>query len=327
MASESSEKLAESVALGVLDLAAEVRGRHLVSLVAHHQVPVGAAEFGLDIFIPAQLVEAADGQWSLCEPVARAGGLEFVVRENVEGELEALIELVLPLFRQVAWADDEAAMQVAADQQFLDQQPGHDGFSGTGVVGQEEPKRLPRQHLAVDSRYLVRQRVDDRGVNRQQRIKEVGQIDSVRFRHQPEELAVAVEAPRTAGFDYFQGGFAIAIEQLYVGLAGRILIGKLNRCGPIPPDVDYSDQAVGQYALDGGAPLEILQFRHSRLTLIAATRNRFKPNDTRKAEVRTSASAQAARSAGRWPARARPPRSWPSPASCSARRTTACSAC
>ncbi len=75
---------AEAVALRVLDLAAEKRGRHLVGLVAHHQVPIGGGEFGLNVLVPAQLIEAADDQRVLREPVASAGGLELVVGQNVE---------------------------------------------------------------------------------------------------------------------------------------------------------------------------------------------------------------------------------------------------
>src|SRR5207244_1707220 len=73
MAGEAGEELGQSVALGVGNLAAEVRGGHLVGLVAYDQVPIGGLEPGLDVLVAAQVVEAADGQVDLGEGVAGAG--------------------------------------------------------------------------------------------------------------------------------------------------------------------------------------------------------------------------------------------------------------
>ena len=75
VAGQRREQLAEPVALGVLDLVAEVGGAQLVGFVADDQVPVGLLELGLDVFVAAQLVEAADGQGILVEPVAGSGRL------------------------------------------------------------------------------------------------------------------------------------------------------------------------------------------------------------------------------------------------------------
>ena len=75
-------------------------------------------------------------------------------------EAELLGHLVLPLLDEAAGRDDQAAFEVAADQQFLDQQAGHDGLAGAGIVGEQEAQRLARQHFAVDGGDLVRQRFD-----------------------------------------------------------------------------------------------------------------------------------------------------------------------
>ena len=72
---QAGEKLAEAVALGVLDLVAEVGGAQLVGFVADDQVPVGLLELGLDVFVAAQLVEAADGQRSSRGTSCRCGPL------------------------------------------------------------------------------------------------------------------------------------------------------------------------------------------------------------------------------------------------------------
>ena len=51
---------------------------------------------------------------------------------------------------------------------------GHDGLAGAGVVGQHETQRLARQHGLVDRRDLVRQWLDQRGVNREDWIEKMG---------------------------------------------------------------------------------------------------------------------------------------------------------
>ena len=50
----------------------------------------------------------------------------------------------------------------------------------------------------VDRGDLVRQRLDQRGVNGQDRIEEMRQADALRLGDQAEERAVAIEAPRPA---------------------------------------------------------------------------------------------------------------------------------
>jgi len=54
----------------------------------------------LYVFVTAQLVEAADSERILLEPVTRAGGFELVVGEDLERELEFAVQLVLPLLDQ-----------------------------------------------------------------------------------------------------------------------------------------------------------------------------------------------------------------------------------
>ena len=63
-----------------------------------------------------------------------------------------LEKLVLPLLGQAPGADDEASLEIAAGDQLLHQEARHDRLSGSGVVGQQEPERLPGQHLFVDGR-------------------------------------------------------------------------------------------------------------------------------------------------------------------------------
>ena len=132
----------------------------------------------------------------LDERIAGERRLDLVARQDVEAETEFLGQLVLPLLDQTAGRDDQAAFQIAADQQFLDQQPGHDRLAGAGIVGEQEPQRLPRQHLAIDGRDLVRQRLDLRSADGEVGVEEVGQPDAVCFRCQPQEPAIGIETHR-----------------------------------------------------------------------------------------------------------------------------------
>jgi len=138
VAGDAAEQLAEAVTLGVLDLTAKEGGGHLVGLVRDDEIPggFGDGELGLDVLVPAELVEAGDDEVVFEEVVAGAGGLEVVVGDDLEGEVEAAVELVLPLLGEAAWADDEAAFEVAAGDEFLDEQAGHDRLAGAGIVGQ-----------------------------------------------------------------------------------------------------------------------------------------------------------------------------------------------
>src|SRR5207247_133408 len=119
----------------------------------------------LSIFVPTELIEPADSQVGFGEGVTAARGLKPVVRENVEGQVKTPVQLVLPLLNEAARADDQAAVQVTADQQFLDEEASHDGLAGAGVVGQQEAQRLARQHLAINRGDLVWQRLNKGGMH------------------------------------------------------------------------------------------------------------------------------------------------------------------
>ena len=121
MAREATEKLAQSIALRVLDLVAEVAGGHLVGFVAHNEIPpaVGRTQQLLDLVVAGEHVQAGDDQVVLLEPVVRACRLALVGGVDGEGELEAALQLVLPLLGQAARAHDQTALEVAPGDQFL----------------------------------------------------------------------------------------------------------------------------------------------------------------------------------------------------------------
>ena len=69
--------------------------------------------------------------------------------------MEAPIELVLPLFGEAAGANDEATLKIAARDQLLHQESGHDRLPCTRVVSEQKAQRLTRQHGVVHGRDLV----------------------------------------------------------------------------------------------------------------------------------------------------------------------------
>ena len=117
---------------------------------------------------------------------------------------------------------------IATNLEFLRQQPGHDGLARAGVIGKKIPKRLAGQHLLVDRRDLMRERFDQRGVDGEQRVEEVGQPDALGLGDEAEHPPVAIEAPRTTGRYHFQGGFSVAVDQFVPQTPGGVLVGKLD---------------------------------------------------------------------------------------------------
>ena len=247
---QTAQQLREPVAPGVLDLAAEEGGRELVRLVEHDQVPagLGGLELGLHVLVARQLVQPGDDQRRLGEPVAGAGGLQLVIGEDVERELEPAPQLVLPLLGKAAGAHDQASLQVAAGDKLLDEQARHDGLARPGVVGEQEAQGLPRQHGLVHRSDLVRQRVDQRRVDGQQRVEQVGQANPVGLGDETEQAAVAVEAPRAPGGDDLQPGLVVAVDEFVAKPALGGLVGQLQALGAEPLRIDDSDDRTGQDA-------------------------------------------------------------------------------
>src|SRR6476661_6767745 len=104
-----------------------------MSFVANDEVPVGIGQFRLNVLIAAELIQATDSHRIFSEPVSRTGRFELVVRQDFERKLEPLIEFVLPLLGKIPGTDDHAAVEIPADQQFLNKEAGHNRLSGAGI--------------------------------------------------------------------------------------------------------------------------------------------------------------------------------------------------
>ena len=142
-------------------------------LITDHEVPAGVLQALAHGVVAGQLVQACDAEVVLREGVACDGGLQHVVGEDGELQVELAPQLVLPLLHQVARADYEAALEVAAGQHLLDEQARHDGLARAGVVRQNEAERHLGQHFLVHGRNLVRQRVDGGGAHGEVWVEEV----------------------------------------------------------------------------------------------------------------------------------------------------------
>jgi hypothetical protein len=91
------------------------------------------------------------------ERIAGERCFDLIACQKIKPQPELIRQLLLPLFDETPWRDHEAPRQIASDHEFLDQEPCHDRLSRAGIVGEQEPQRLTRQHLAVHGRDLVRQ--------------------------------------------------------------------------------------------------------------------------------------------------------------------------
>src|SRR5690606_20501817 len=111
--------------------------------------------------------------------------------------------------------------------------------------------------------YLVRQRLDERGMNGQHRIEKMGQVNPIRLGGQSEEGTVGIESPGLFSGDDLQVRLAAAKQQLDARLAVGALINELNRGGASPLDIDHRNGLPRDDALDFQAGSEILKLCHA----------------------------------------------------------------
>ena len=261
MAGETRQQLPQPVALRVLDLTTKERRRHLMGLVAHDEIPaaIRGLQLLLNVLVARELIQPGNDEIGFQEPVSCARCFELVVRQDVEGQVEPTVELILPLLRETTGTDDQTPLQITASDQLLDEQPRHDGFAGARVIGEKKAKRLTGQHGFVDRGDLMGQRLDDRGMHGEHRVEEMREADSLRLGDQTEQRAVSVEAPWPADFDDLEPGFVVTVQKLIGDLSGRRLVRQLERFRAEPLHAHHRDEAVGQDAAHRGVGLEIFQ--------------------------------------------------------------------
>jgi hypothetical protein len=114
----------------------------------------------------------------------------------------------------------------------------------------------------------MRERLNERCMNGEYRIEEVGEPDTVCFGYQPEEVAGSIETPRPPLFDYLDTLLIVTIEQLVGDIAGGILVGELEGIRPEPLHGHHFHEAVRKDASDGGVWPKIFQLTHVPKSLL-----------------------------------------------------------
>ena len=96
------------------------------------------------------------------------------------------------------------------------------------------------------------ERFHQRGVHREHRVKQVREPDALCLRDEPEERAIAIEAPRPPNLDYLETRLVVTVDQLAGDPAGGVLVGELDGVRAVPLDVDDRGEAVGSDAAYAG---------------------------------------------------------------------------
>ena len=108
----------------------------------------------------------------------------------------------------------------------------------------------------------MRKRIDEGGVDGQQRVEEVCEANTARFRDEPQRAAVCIETPRTSHRGDLDRGFAISVEKFIAEAPRGVLVGQLNDGRAVPFDVHDRNQAVGQDALHRSAACHFFKASH-----------------------------------------------------------------
>ena len=141
-----------------------------------------------------------------------AGGraLEHVVGQQFEMQAELGIQLILPLLDEVAGTDDHAPLHITADDQFLDEQTGHDGLAGPRIVSQYIAQRMFGEHACIHCGNLVGKRLDCGRMHGEEGVEQVGKLDALGFGDKLESgpIRLKIRMVPMAGDDP-RGGFFV----------------------------------------------------------------------------------------------------------------------
>src|SRR5260370_14860547 len=110
--------------------------------------------------------------------------------------MKATIQLILPLFHEVAGRDNEAAVQIPTNHQFLNKQARHDRLASAGIICQQVAQGLFAKHRIIDSGKLVQQRLNQRSMLGNQRVKQEGQTVTILNRSKAYKLTIHIKTPR-----------------------------------------------------------------------------------------------------------------------------------
>ena len=185
------ERLAESIGqrLPVVGV-----GTHLVGLVHDDEVPVRAEQALLGVFDARDPGDRRDDLVAVLPGVLAVGVAQGLPADDLEALAELVLQLPLPLEREVRRSDDQRAPDQAPGLQLLEQQPRHDRLAGARVVGQEEADSGQLEEVVVDRLELVGEGIDAGDREREERVVFVGQPEPMGLDAQAEQGRVAIEA-------------------------------------------------------------------------------------------------------------------------------------
>ncbi len=189
----AGNRLDRLVTAALLQPGAIFIGREFVGLIHHHQVPRGGLNGLQAAFVAGQEVYGYDkGALVITGKLPRFSVKGGTV-DQTGRQTEFLLHLLLPLFGQATGSDDQDLLDDAAKKQLLDQQAGHDSLAGAGIVGQQKTDAGQRKEVTVYGLNLVRQRVNDTGVDGKEGIELVGNANALGLGAKKKKGSVTVE--------------------------------------------------------------------------------------------------------------------------------------
>lgn len=96
--------------------------------------------------------------------------------------------------------------------------------------------------LLVNCGDLMWKRIDQGGMNGEDRIKKVRESNPLCFGHQSKKRTVPIKAPRPAESDDFKTGFIMAIKELVPNAARSVFVCEFERLRAEPLRVDRADK-------------------------------------------------------------------------------------
>jgi hypothetical protein len=119
--------------------------RHSVGLVDDNEVEFVIGKHLLEFIASRELIEAANQIRVISEWVSLASRRDVAIGQDVELECELFPELVMPLANEAAGGNDHATLQIATEDELLDEEARHDCLAGTRVIGKKKSEGLAGQ--------------------------------------------------------------------------------------------------------------------------------------------------------------------------------------
>jgi hypothetical protein len=113
--------------------------------------------------------------------------------DNVKWQAEQQLQFVLPIADKTCRRDDQNAFQQAARQHLTDVEARHNGFAGTGVIGQQKTQPRLLQHVIIDRNPLMGQRIDTCYFSGKRGVCQVSERESFSLNQRPDNIRVGRE--------------------------------------------------------------------------------------------------------------------------------------